>query len=88
MKLGTYSKVNDGFSIELIPGTCEYALGTTESHMFTLRMGGEDEGLIMFLTIDDMQDFSHQLKKCVDKIKMEVIQEYFRNTLGNTEFEF
>lgn len=87
MKMGIYTKTDDGFKIEPISGKCEYALGTTESHKVTLRMGVDDRGLILFMDIDDMQDFTAQLRKCVDQLKAEVIEDYFKNVLGK-EFEF
>lgn len=87
MKLGTYAKTDDGFNIELISGNCEYAVGTTEAHMMTLRMGVEGEGLIMFLDIDDMQDFANQMRKCVDQLRMDLINDYLKKSFGS-EFEF
>ena len=87
MKLGMYTKESDGFKIELVPGEVEYAVGTTESLMFTLRMGGKDEGLILFLSIDEMQEFSQALRKSVDDMRAQMINEYLKGALGK-EFEF
>lgn len=87
MKLGTYTKESDGFNIELIPGEVEYVVGTTEALMFALRMGAKDEGLIMFLDIDEMQEFSQALKKSVDDMRVQMINKVMKEAFGK-EFEF
>lgn len=87
MKLGTYTKGTEGFEIELIHEDVEYAVGTTEACMFTLRMGAKDEGLIMFLDLEDMQDFSQALKKSVDDMRVQMVNKYLNGALGK-EFEF
>lgn len=87
MKLGTYAKETEGFKIELIHEDVEYAVGTTEACMFTLRMGAKDEGLIMFLDLEDMQDFSQALHKAVDDMRVQMMNKYLSGALGK-EFEF
>ena len=87
MKLGTYAKESDGFKIELINGDCEYALGTTEALMFTFRMGVDDEGMIMFLNIDEMREFAQTLRKTVDDMRGQMINKVMKEALRN-EFEF
>lgn len=87
MKLGTYTKEAEGFKIELIHEDVEYAVGTTEACMFTLRMGAKDEGLIMFLDLEDMQDFSQALRKAVDGMRVQMMNKYLNGALGK-EFEF
>lgn len=87
MKLGTYTKNEGGFKVELISGDCEYALGTTEALMFTFRMGVDDEGMIMFLTIDEMQEFAQALRKSVDDMRAQMFSKVVSEALGK-EFEF
>ena len=86
MKLGTYIKESDGFKIELVPGEVEYAVGTTEALMFTLRMGANDEGLILFLSIDEMQEFSKALRESVNDMRAQIINKAMKEAFGK-EFE-
>ena len=87
MKLGMYTKESDAFKIELVYGEVEYAVGTTEALMFTFRMGVDDEGMIMFLSIDEMEEFAQALRKSVDDMRAQMLNKFMTEAFRK-EFEF
>lgn len=79
MKIGIYEKYKDGFRISDIEGDVEYSLGTSaEEIMMTLRMGTPNDGLIMFMDINDMTEFANAMRKCVDQLREDNLRRILR----------
>ncbi len=79
MKIGIYEKYKDGFRISDIEGDVEYSLGTSaEEIMMTLRMGTPNDGLIMFMDLNDMEDFANAMRKCVDQLREDNLRRILR----------